>query len=103
MPVSCTGDLPTALALLLGRTLSTAVDLIRIAFLGYAAWLTYVLITKIGHQPMAIIDWPIGLVYAFVLLGFVMMCFRAAQVALQSWRRGYSVLERPEIGITKTL
>ncbi len=88
---------------LLGRTLSTAVDLIRIAFLGYAAWLTYVLITKIGHQPMAIIDWPIGLVYAFVLLGFVMMCFRAAQVALQNWRRGYSVLERPEIGITTTL
>ena len=78
-------------------------DAIRIVFFGYAAYLTFVLTTKIGGQQMAIIDWPIGLIYAFVLLGFVMMCFRSVQVAVQNWRRGYSVLERPEIGIAETL
>ncbi len=87
----------------MARFLSTSVDIIRIVFLGYAAYLTFVLTTKIGRQQMAIIDSPIGLIYAFVLLGFVMMCFRAMQVAAQNWRRGYSVLERPEIGITETL
>ena len=87
----------------MARFLSTAVDVIRIGFLGYAAYLTVVLTSKIGRQQMAIIDWPIGLIYAFVLLGFVMMCFRAVQVAVQNWRRGYSVLERPEIGIAETL
>ena len=87
----------------MARFLSTAVDVIRIGFFGYAAYLTFVLTTKIGRQQMAIIDWPIGLIYAFVLLGFVMMCFRAVQVAVQNWRRGYSVLERPEIGISETL
>ena len=87
----------------LARGLSTAVDVIRIGFFGYAVYLTYVLTTKIGRQSMAIIDWPIGIIYAFVLLGFVMMCFRAIEVALLNWRRGYSVLERPEIGITETL
>lgn len=88
---------------LMARGLSTAVDVIRICFFGYAAWLTFVLTGKIGRQQMAIIDWPIGLIYAFVLLGFSMMSFRAVQVALLNWRRGYSVLERPEIGITETL
>jgi TRAP-type transport system small permease protein len=87
----------------MARFLSTTVDVIRIVFFGYAAWLTFVLTTKIGRQQMAIIDWPIGIIYAFVLLGFVMMCFRAAQVAMQNWKRGYSVLERPEIGIAETL
>jgi TRAP-type transport system small permease protein len=87
----------------MARFLSTTVDIIRIAFFGYAAYLTFVLTTKIGRQQMAIIDWPIGLIYAFVLLGFIMMCFRAIQVALLNWRRGYSVLERPEIGLAETL
>jgi TRAP-type C4-dicarboxylate transport system permease small subunit len=82
------------------RFFSTAVDAIRIAFFGYAAWLTGVLISKIGSSRMAIIDWPIGIVYAAVLFGFVMMCYRAARVAIENWRRGYSVLERPEIGIS---
>jgi TRAP-type C4-dicarboxylate transport system permease small subunit len=87
----------------MARFISTAVDVVRVVFFGYAAYLTLVLTGKIGRQQMAIIDWPIGIIYAFVLLGFVMMCFRAVQVAVLNWRRGYSVLERPEIGIAETL
>jgi TRAP-type C4-dicarboxylate transport system permease small subunit len=85
------------------RAFATAVDAIRVAFFGYAAWLTGLLISKIGSSRMAIIDWPIGIVYAVVLFGFIMMCYRAAGVAIGNWRRGYSVLERPEIGISGTL
>jgi TRAP-type C4-dicarboxylate transport system permease small subunit len=83
------------------RTFSTAVDIIRIAFLGYATWLTWVLIGRIGKQSMAIIDWPIGIVYAAVLLGFFMMTYRALRAALEHWRQGYSVLERPEFGLAE--
>lgn len=79
------------------RVVSTLVDLFRIAFLGYAAWLTWLLIGKIGAQRMSVVDWPIGLVYGVVLFGFVLMTVRAVQVAVANWRRGASVLERPEL------
>ena len=87
----------------LGRAFSTAVDILRVFFFGYAAWLTGVLMGKIGASRMAIIDLPIGIVYGFVLFGCLMMTYRALGVAIENWRRGYSVLERPEIGITETL
>ena len=79
------------------RVLSTLVDLLRILFFGYAVYLTYALMGKIGKQQMAIIDWPIGLIYAVVLFGFALMCFRAVTTAVKHWRQGFSVLERPEI------
>jgi TRAP-type C4-dicarboxylate transport system permease small subunit len=79
------------------RPLSTLVDVIRILFFGYCIWLTYALMQKIGSSRMAIIDWPIGILYAFVLLGFVLMTWRAVLVARDNWKRGYSVLERPEL------
>jgi TRAP-type C4-dicarboxylate transport system permease small subunit len=81
----------------LSRALSTAVDAARIAFLGYCAWLTWGLIEKIGSQRMAIIDWPIGLVYGVVAFGFVLMTYRALGVARLNWKRGASVLERAEL------
>src|ERR1017187_3656383 len=79
------------------RVLSTLVDVLRILFLGYMVYLTYALMGKIGKQQMSIIDWPIGLVYAVVLFGFALMCFRAVTTAAKHWRQGFSVLERPEI------
>jgi TRAP-type C4-dicarboxylate transport system permease small subunit len=88
---------------LMGRSLSTAIDIVRTAFFGYAVWLTWVLIGKIGSSRMAIIDLPIGIVYSFVMFGFAMMCYRSIVVAVENWKRGYSVLERPEIAITETL
>ena len=81
----------------LARTLSTLVDAVRVLFFSYAIYLTYSLMQKIGKQPMAIVDWPIGLIYAMVMLGFALMCFRAVQALIRHWRQGYSVLERPEV------
>jgi TRAP-type transport system small permease protein len=79
------------------RPMSTAVDVIRIAFLGYCVWLTIALMQKIGMSRMAIVDLPIGILYGFVAFGFALMTLRAIGVAIDNWRRGYSVLERPEL------
>jgi TRAP-type C4-dicarboxylate transport system permease small subunit len=79
------------------RLASTLVDLARVAFLGYATWLTALLMSRIGGQRMSIVDWPIGLVYGVVLLGFALMTMRAVQVAIANFRRGASVLERPDL------
>jgi TRAP-type C4-dicarboxylate transport system permease small subunit len=79
------------------RLMSTLVDLFRVAFFGYAVWLTWKLIHLIGGQQMSVIDWPIGIVYSVVLFGFALMTFRAVQVGIANWRRGASVLEQPEL------
>jgi TRAP-type C4-dicarboxylate transport system permease small subunit len=79
------------------RPMSTCVDVVRVVFLGYCVWLTIALIGKIGASRMAIIDWPIGIVYAFVALGFALMTWRAVGVARDNWKRGCSVLEKPEL------
>ncbi len=80
----------------MARALSTFVDVMRIVFFAYAVYLTWLLIGKIGKQQMAIIDWPIGIIYGFVLFGFALMCFRSVMIAIRHWRQGFSVLERPE-------
>lgn len=83
----------------LGRVLSTAVDLLRAAFLGYATWLTWLLIQRIGSSRMAIVDLPMGWVFGAMLFGFALMFWRSLQVARRHWKAGYSILERPEFGL----
>jgi TRAP-type C4-dicarboxylate transport system permease small subunit len=83
----------------LARALSTLVDLIRCSFLGYAAWLTWLLMQRIGEQRMAIVELPMGLVFGAMLFGFALMFVRSLQVAWRHWKRGYSMLERPELAL----
>jgi TRAP-type C4-dicarboxylate transport system permease small subunit len=80
----------------LGRVMSTFVDAVRIGFFGYAVWLTWLLMARIGSQRMAVVELPIGLVFGAMLLGFALMFGRSLQVAWRHWRQGYSALERPE-------
>ena len=84
--------MPKAMA----RVMSTLVDLLRCLFLGYAVWLTWLLLQRIGSQQMAVIDLPVGWVFSAMLFGFVLMFLRSLQVAWRHWQLGYSVLERPE-------
>jgi TRAP-type C4-dicarboxylate transport system permease small subunit len=77
------------------RALSTVIDVIRIAFLTYVIKLVWVFIDVIGDERMTTIKFPKKYVYYLVLFGFVLMSARAMQVAIQNWRRGYSILERP--------
>jgi TRAP-type C4-dicarboxylate transport system permease small subunit len=79
-----------------GRVMSTAVDLFRCAFLGYATWLCWLVIQRIGASRMAIVDLPMGWVFGAMMFGFTLMFWRSLQVAWRHWRQGYSALERPE-------
>jgi TRAP-type transport system small permease protein len=81
-----------------GRAMSTFVDAVRAVFFGYAVWLTWLLIDRIGTQRMAVVELPIGLVFGAMLIGFALMFGRSLQVAWRHWRQGYSALERPGYG-----
>jgi TRAP-type C4-dicarboxylate transport system permease small subunit len=78
------------------RVLATGVDLTRIAFFGYAAVLVWRFMSIISGEEMTTVHLPKNLIYGLVLLGFVLMFLRSIQVAIANWRRGYSILERPE-------
>jgi TRAP-type C4-dicarboxylate transport system permease small subunit len=77
------------------RVLSTAIDVIRIAFFAYACRLVWRFITLVADEPMTTIQVPKGIFYYLVFAGFVMMFLRSVQVAWENYRRGYSILERP--------
>jgi TRAP-type C4-dicarboxylate transport system permease small subunit len=79
------------------RVMSTLVDIARIAFLLACVGLTAQLMDRIGSSRMAVVELPMGIVYGFVLLGFVLMSWRAIGVAIANWKRGASVLEQPEL------
>jgi TRAP-type C4-dicarboxylate transport system permease small subunit len=59
--------------------------------------LSWQLLDRIGGSRMAVVDLPMGYVYGAVLLGFALMSWRAGEVAWRNWRRGASVLDRPEL------
>ena len=75
--------------------LSTAIDIIRVAFFAYAIKLVWRFIGIVADEPMTTIQYPKGIFYYVVFAGFVMMFVRSIQVAWDNWRRGYSILERP--------
>lgn len=79
------------------RALSTFVDLLRIGFFAYASWLLWRYVNIVAGERMVTIDLPRGIVFYSVLVAFVLMLLRAIQVAIGNWRRGYSVLERPDM------
>ena len=84
-----------------GRWLSRAVDIVRIAFFAAAVVMTVQMMAKIGNQTrMTIVDAPMNIVYGMCLFGFVAMTWRSIQVARVHWRRGWSVLERPMTELT---
>ncbi len=88
--------LPAAAA----RYLATAVDLVRVLFFGGAIVLTAQMMQRIGgNVRMTVVDLPMNVVYGMCLLAFVVMFVRSLQVAWIHWRRGYTVLERPELAL----
>ena len=87
----------------MGRALSTLIDLMRIAFFAIAVGLTIQMMTRMTALKMTIIDLPMNLVYGMCAIGFAAATVRAVQVAIENWKRGYSILERPEIAIEETI
>ena len=86
----------------LGRAASTAIDVLRIVFFAVAVWLTYEMMGRMGYYMMTVIDLPVNIVYGFCLFGFACAAVRSVQVAIENWRRGWSLLERPEHAIEET-
>ena len=76
--------------------LSTIVDIVRVVFFAYASLLLWRYVGIVHKERMVTIDLPRSIVFYTVLAAWVLMLFRAIQVAWANWRRGYSVLERPE-------
>ena len=79
------------------RALSTIIDVGRIAFFAVAVGLTIQMMTRMTYMKMTIIELPMNIVFAVCAAGFAAATFRAVQVAIENWKRGYSVLERPEL------
>jgi TRAP-type C4-dicarboxylate transport system permease small subunit len=85
------------------RHLSTAVDVVRVLFFGLAIALTAQMMLRIGGNiRMTAVNLPMNVVYGTCLLAFVAMFLRSLQLARVNYRRGYSVLERPEIALEGT-
>ena len=80
----------------LDRSMALTVDALRIAFFAAATVLTWQMMQKLGNYKMTVIDLPMNLVYGICMLGFAAMAARSVWVMRVHWRRGYSVLERPE-------
>jgi len=78
------------------RAVATGVDVVRTLFFAYAAWLVWRFMGLIEGETMTTINLPKNLVYGAVCLGFILMFARSVQVSIGNWRRGYSILERPE-------
>ncbi|TMG97456.1 MAG: TRAP transporter small permease [Betaproteobacteria bacterium] len=79
-----------------GRALSSAMDVLAIVFFGYVTWLVARYALAVDNEPMTTIAWNKSHVYWLAFAGFALMALRAVQVAIENWRRGYSVLEKPE-------
>ena len=81
---------------MMGRVMSTLVDIVRIVFFAVATVLTWQMMQKMGSYKMTIIDLPMNSVYSVCMFGFACAAVRSVQVAIRHWRQGHSVLERPE-------
>jgi TRAP-type C4-dicarboxylate transport system permease small subunit len=86
-----------------GRVMSTLVDIGRIVFFVVAVGLTIQMMDRMGDLKMTIIELPMNLVYGVCAIGFAAAAVRSVQVALENWRRGFSLLERPEHAIEETI
>jgi TRAP-type C4-dicarboxylate transport system permease small subunit len=79
-----------------GRALSLVVDALRVAFFVCMVVTTGTLMARIGGHEMTVVALPMNVVYGVCELAWVAMTWRSARLAWLHWKRGYSVLERPE-------
>ncbi len=81
----------------MARAVATTTDALRVLFCAAAVVLTGLMMSKLGsNSRMSMIDLPMNVVYGVCMAGFAIMTYRALQVAMLHYSRGYSVLERPE-------
>jgi TRAP-type transport system small permease protein len=81
----------------LARIMATGVDVLRTGFYAAACVLMVLMMQRLGNNSrMTMVDLPMNVVYAVVLMGFAAMTVRSCWVSWVHWQRGYTVLEKPE-------
>jgi TRAP-type C4-dicarboxylate transport system permease small subunit len=70
----------------IGFVFSTLVDVIKIVFFGYCAYLSIKIFPIMMRQRMVTVSWPMAVLYTPVLVGFVLMTYRSIQVAWDHWK-----------------
>lgn len=85
----------------IGRWLSRLVDVVKLAFFVYATWLMWRYVSIVADERLISVRLSRGWFLYPMLAAFALMALRSAQVLVQNWRRGYSVLERPELAFIK--
>jgi TRAP-type C4-dicarboxylate transport system permease small subunit len=78
------------------RVLATSVDALRTAFFAYGAYLVWRFMEIVEGETMTTVMLPKNIIYGCVFVGFILMFARSVQVSVENWRRGYSILEKPE-------
>jgi TRAP-type C4-dicarboxylate transport system permease small subunit len=79
----------------LGRAAATGVDLIKIGLFSYLALLVWRYSSIINDERMTTIDFPKSPLFMMVMVAFILMALRSAQVMIGNIKRGYSILENP--------
>ena len=74
----------------------TQVDVVRIVFFAYGAYLVWEYSSLISEERMTMIDLPKSIVFYTVVVAFALMCVRSVQVLIENVRQGHSVLTHPE-------
>src|SRR4030095_15824407 len=82
-----------------GRLLPPLFAIGRFCFFVVAVGLTVQMMMRMEHLKMTIIDLPMNIVYGICAVGFAAAAVRSVQVLIENWRRGFSLLERPEHAI----
>jgi TRAP-type transport system small permease protein len=79
------------------RALALGVDAVRILFFASMVVLMAQLMRRIGGDEMTVVSWPMNVLYVVIDLAWVAMTWRSLQLAWRHFKRGYSVLERPDL------
>ena len=72
-----------------GRVLSTLVDVIKIVFFSIGSVLSWRVIPIMRVQRMVTVPWSMAVIYVVVLIGFTIMTIRSALIAWEHWKSGY--------------
>lgn len=71
------------------RVLNFLIDVIVLGFVGLLVWFAWQVTERMEIQRMTVFDLSMSIVYAGVLLGCMLMLWRAGQMFIENARRGW--------------
>jgi TRAP-type C4-dicarboxylate transport system permease small subunit len=73
----------------LGFFFSTLTDIIKVLFYGICAYLSVKIMPIMSREYFTTVLWPMSILYIPVLVGFVLMTYRAVLLAWSHWKSGF--------------